>query len=141
LRHLGAWNEKRRESARRYRELFGSEHEGVALPYEPSWSKAVYHLYILRVEGREQLQKHLGEANIGTGIHYPIALHLQDAYASLGYKKGDFPVSEKAAAEILSIPMFPGLGRDQQSQVVERVKDFVTSRELLAVPQLSSERR
>jgi dTDP-4-amino-4,6-dideoxygalactose transaminase len=126
LRHLTAWNEKRRECARRYHELLGSTHPVIKLPYEPSWAKAVYHLYVVRVENRDPLQKHLAEAGIGTGIHYPIPLHLQKAYADLGYRKGDFPVSEKAAVEVLSLPMFPGLRPDQQAYVAQEVLRFLS---------------
>jgi dTDP-4-amino-4,6-dideoxygalactose transaminase len=126
LRQLTAWNEKRRECARRYQELLGSADPGIRLPYEPSWAKAVYHLYVVRVQNRDQLQKHLAEAGIGTGIHYPIPLHLQKAYADLGYRKGDFPVCEGAAADILSLPMYPGLGFDQQSRVAQQVLALVS---------------
>ncbi|MGD0458176.1 MAG: DegT/DnrJ/EryC1/StrS family aminotransferase [Terriglobia bacterium] len=125
LRHLTAWNERRRECAARYQELLGAAAEGIKLPFEPSWAKAVYHLYVVRVHNRDQLQKHLAEANIGTGIHYPIPLHLQKAYNALGYMKGDFPVSEKVAAEILSLPMFPGLTYAQQDRIAQQVLDFV----------------
>lgn len=126
LKHLAAWNESRRESAGRYRELFGSVDESIRLPYEPPWTKAVYHLYVIRVQNRDQLQKHLGEAHIGTGIHYPIPLHLQNAYGALHYREGSFPVTERVAAEILSLPMYPGLEWDQQRKVVQRVLDFVS---------------
>jgi dTDP-4-amino-4,6-dideoxygalactose transaminase len=124
LEHLTAWNEKRRECAHRYQELFSPAHEEIGLPYEPSWAKAVYHLYVVRVQDRDQLQRHLAGANIGTGIHYPIPLHLQKAYRTLGYSKGDFPVAEKAAVEILSLPMYPGLGSDQQDRVAQHLLDF-----------------
>lgn len=133
LRHLASWNEKRRQSAIRYQELLNSAEQVIRLPYEPSWAKSIYHLYVIRVENREQLQKHLAEANIGTGIHYPIPLHLQKAYIGLGYKQGDFPVSEKVASEIVSLPMFPGLGSDQQSRVAEEILAFASSRLGLAV--------
>ena len=125
LRHLTAWNEKRRECALRYQELLGSAHEEIKLPYEPSWSKAVFHLYVVQVQNREQLQKHLGQAGIGTGIHYPIPLHLQKAYKHLGYRQGDFPVCEEVTSHILSLPMFPGLTYAQQDRIVQKVLDFV----------------
>jgi dTDP-4-amino-4,6-dideoxygalactose transaminase len=127
LRHLTAWNERRRECACRYQELLGSAHEGIKLPYEPSWAKAVYHLYVVRVQNRDQLQKHLAEASIGAGLHYPIPLHLQKAYRNLGYRKGDFPVSEGAADETLSLPMYPGLSHVQQDRIAQQVLDFVHS--------------
>jgi dTDP-4-amino-4,6-dideoxygalactose transaminase len=125
LRHLTAWNERRRECASRYRELLGAASEVIQLPFEPSWSKAVFHLYVVQVQNREQLQKHLGEAGIGTGIHYPVPLHLQKAYENLGYRQGDFPVSEEAASHILSLPMFPGLTYAQQDRIAHLVLDFV----------------
>jgi dTDP-4-amino-4,6-dideoxygalactose transaminase len=125
LRHLAAWNEKRRECASRYQELLGAAVEGIKLPFEPSWSKAAFHLYVVQVQNREQLQKHLGEAGIGTGIHYPIPLHLQKAYKNLGYRQGDFTVSEEAASHILSLPMFAGLTYGQQDRIAQKVLEFV----------------
>jgi len=125
LRHLTAWNERRRECAARYQELLGAASEVIRLPYEPSWSKAVFHLYVAQVPNRGQLQNHLGEAGIGTGIHYPIPLHLQNAYKDLGYREGDFPICEAAASHILSLPMFPGLTYAQQDRIAQQVLDFV----------------
>jgi dTDP-4-amino-4,6-dideoxygalactose transaminase len=125
LRHLAGWTEKRREAAARYTEMLEQSGVAVTLPFEPTWSKAVYHLYVVAVENREALQQHLGTAKIGTGIHYPIPLHLQQAYAGLGYREGDFPVAEKMSARILSLPMFPGLQASQQSEVVQEVVTFV----------------
>jgi dTDP-4-amino-4,6-dideoxygalactose transaminase len=100
----------------------------MVLPREASWTKGVYHLYVVRVNDREALQAHLAEAGIATGIHYPIPLHLQKAYEGLGYKKGDFPVTERIAAEIVSLPMFPQLTRPQQDEVVAKTREFVASR-------------
>jgi dTDP-4-amino-4,6-dideoxygalactose transaminase len=125
LRHLPAWNEQRRQAACRYREMFSAGDGAVTLPCEPSWAKAVYHLYVVRVRDRDHLQRDLAEAKIGTGIHYPIPLHLQKAYRSLGYPPGSFPIAEKAAAEIVSLPMFPGLSAEQQGRIVERVLESV----------------
>ena len=127
LRYLAGWNEERRASADRYQELFDSVNEGLGLPFEPAWAKAVYHLYVVRVQDRDQLQRHLAEAKIGTGIHYPIPLHLQKAYRGLDFKEGDFPISERLAKEILSLPMYPGLGQEKQNRIAERVLDFVSS--------------
>ena len=124
LKHLTAWNERRRECARRYQELLGSADPDIRLPFVPPWAKAVYHLYVIRVQDRDQLQKHLAEAGIGTGIHYPIPLHLQEAYKSLGYSEGDFPATEKAASQILSLPMFPGLTSAQQDRVAQRLLEL-----------------
>jgi len=125
LQHLAKWNEERRRCAGHYQELLGSAYPGIKLPYEPSWAMAVYHLYVVRVQNRDALQKHLAGAGIGTGIHYPIPLHLQQAYADLGYRKGEFPVCEGAAAEILSLPMFPGLRGEQQERIAQSLLDFV----------------
>jgi dTDP-4-amino-4,6-dideoxygalactose transaminase len=125
LKHLAEWNEKRRQNGERYRQLLGKR-DGVTLPFEPSWSKAVYHLFVIRVADREQLKHHLETAGIGAGIHYPIPLHLQKAYAARHYKKGDFPVTERVAAEILSLPMFPGLTEEMQARVVEKTAECVS---------------
>jgi dTDP-4-amino-4,6-dideoxygalactose transaminase len=127
LRHLATWNEQRRDSARKYKELFAPMGDSVKVPHEPDYSKGVYHLYVLRTPHRDELQKHLSEAGIGTGIHYPIPVHLQKAYGSMGWKPGDFPESEKAAEEILSLPMFAGLTADQQERVADAVSQFSAS--------------
>jgi dTDP-4-amino-4,6-dideoxygalactose transaminase len=125
LAHLTKWNMQRRERAEEYNRLLASN-ESVGLPYEPSWSRAVYHLYVVRTEDREGLMAHLGKAGIGTGIHYPVPLHLQKAYASLNYSPGDFPVATRVAAEIVSLPMFPQLTADQQARVVEEILAFTS---------------
>jgi dTDP-4-amino-4,6-dideoxygalactose transaminase len=136
LRHLPEWTQSRREAAARYRELFAElsrDREGAVvesetrLPFEPDWAKAVYHLYVVRVTDREGLMWHLAEAGIGTGIHYPVPLHLQKAYASLGYHAGDFPVAEQSAREIVSLPMFPQLTSDQQARVVAQAMESVSA--------------
>jgi dTDP-4-amino-4,6-dideoxygalactose transaminase len=127
LRRLGGWNNQRRLNARRYQASLKAVEQNVRLPYEPHWAKSVYHLFVIRVKDRMALQKHLAEANIGTGIHYPIPLHLQKAYAHLGYKEGDFPVSETVAKEIVSLPMFPELRADQQRRVVDEILACETS--------------
>jgi dTDP-4-amino-4,6-dideoxygalactose transaminase len=124
LRQLSRWNEQRRASARIYDQLLAPMNESVVCPVESSTSKSVYHLYVVRTHLRNELQKHLTEAGIGTGIHYPIPLHLQKAYASRGWKRGDFPETEAAADEILSLPMFAGLTPDQQKRVAEAVFQF-----------------
>jgi dTDP-4-amino-4,6-dideoxygalactose transaminase len=124
LRHLHEWNEQRRDHATGYNELFARPDAGITTPYEPEWSRAVYHLYVVRTPEREKLQAHLSSKNIGTAIHYPIPLHLQEAYKNLGYKEGDFPVSERVAREIVSLPMFPQLHPEQQQRVAEAVCEF-----------------
>jgi dTDP-4-amino-4,6-dideoxygalactose transaminase len=121
LRHLSKWNGQRRDIAHRYNTLFAGAAGGMILPHEPDWSRSVYHLYVLRVDDRAQLQKRLDEAGIGTGIHYPIALHLTKAYEGLGLTIGNFQVAEKAVSQVLSLPMFPDLTSRQQDRVAAEV--------------------
>lgn len=125
LRHLAKWNEARRALAHRYHELFAEVKDSVVAPIEESWTKGVYHLYVVRVRDREVLQTYLAEAGIGSGIHYPIPLHLQKAYEHLGYIQGAFPVTERVAGEIVSLPMFPQLSPSQQELVASKVLEFL----------------
>jgi dTDP-4-amino-4,6-dideoxygalactose transaminase len=125
LRHLAKWNEERREAARRYDEVFADSEGLVVHPHVPSWSRPVYHLYVVQVENRDRLQQDLLAAGIGTGIHYPIPVHLLKAYESLHYRPGDFPVTERIASHALSLPMFPGLGPEQQQRVAACVLESV----------------
>jgi len=99
----------------------------VLLPYEANWSRAVYHLFVVQSANRDQLRKQLAEVGIDTGIHYPIPLHLQDAYTQLGYKKGDFPVSEQLSENGVSLPMFPTLTAAEQQKVAEAMAEFVSA--------------
>ncbi len=122
LRHLAKWTNQRREIAHWYNELF-MESGSVVTPFEPDWSRAVYHLYVVRVEDRQKLQADLASQNIGTGIHYPVPLHQQKAYAHLGYRAGDFPVTERLAPQIVSLPMFPQLTEQQMQRVVAAVNN------------------
>jgi dTDP-4-amino-4,6-dideoxygalactose transaminase len=128
LQHLTEWNYRRRDRSAEYTRLLASTFSSVRAPFEPSWSRAVYHLYVVRVEDREALMSSLKDQGIGTGIHYPIPLHLQNAYRDLGYVPGDFPVTEKVAAEIVSLPMYPQLHADQQQYVVEMILKFCHAR-------------
>jgi len=128
LRHLAKWNDSRRAHAHRYHELLAEVKDAIVVPVEASWTKGVYHLYVVRVQDREAFQAALAEAGIGTGIHYPIPLHLQKAYESLNFKKGDFPVTERVAAEIVSLPMFPQMTNEQVNEISKRVKEFVGAR-------------
>ena len=130
LKHLAEWNQARREAAARYNELLSVAGQQNIAPFEAPYSKAVYHLYVIRVPDRDRLHKALAQNGVGTGIHYPIALHLQKAYEHLGYRLGDFPVAENAAEDILSLPMFPQLGRDEQEYVVKQVLQFLSEPEL-----------
>jgi dTDP-4-amino-4,6-dideoxygalactose transaminase len=121
LAHLANWNASRRERAAEYNQLLASAEGSVIRPFEPSWSRAVYHLYVVRTHDRDGMIEHLKKAGIATGIHYPIPLHMQKAYDYLNYRQGDFPVSEKVASEIVSLPMFPTLQPDQQALVVREI--------------------
>jgi dTDP-4-amino-4,6-dideoxygalactose transaminase len=125
LAHLGQWNAQRRERAAEYNRLLSGE-EAVTCPYEPSWSRAVYHLYVIRTADRDGMMQHLKAAGIGAGIHYPIPLHLQRAYAYLCYRVGDFPISESISGRIISLPMFPQLTAEQQATVTEEMLTFVS---------------
>lgn len=124
LAHLARWNTERRERAAAYNRLLSGADDALVRPHEPTWSRAIFHLYVVRTADRDGLMAHLKTAGIGTGIHYPIPLHLQKAYTSLGYQKGDFPVCERVAAEIVSLPMYPQLTAEQQAQVVKEVLRF-----------------
>jgi dTDP-4-amino-4,6-dideoxygalactose transaminase len=122
LKHLNAWTEGRRRVAKRYHELLADT--PLQLPKEADWAESVYHLYVVRHPRRDDLKKHLEANKVGCALHYPMPLHLQKCYASLGYKAGDFPVSEKAARECLSLPIYPELTDEQILRVVEVIKDF-----------------
>lgn len=124
LRHLAEWNRKRQEVAARYHELLSEVSTKLTLPFEPSWSRSVYHLYVVRTTERTQLQSFLTNSGIGTGIHYPVPVHLQKPYRSIGFKEGDFPVAESVADQVLSLPMDPRLSVAQQHRVVEAVVRF-----------------
>ena len=126
LGRLPEWNARRREIAARYRELFGSVGDRLTIPDDPSWARSIYHLYVIRVEERDALRAHLSAAHIGTGTHYPIPLHMQKAYKHLGYRAGAFPVSEKIASEVLSLPMYPQLQFDDQILVACQVQEFLS---------------
>jgi len=126
LNHLAKWNAERRERAAEYNRLLKAAPGLVVAPYESARSRAVYHLYVVRTADREGLMEHLKKDAIGTGIHYPVPLHLQKAYAAMNYRKGDFPATEKAAAEIVSLPMFPQLTGEQQARVVNEIFSFTS---------------
>jgi dTDP-4-amino-4,6-dideoxygalactose transaminase len=125
LRRLEEWNAQRRASAERYGQLLGSV-PGITIPFEPATSKGVYHLYVIRSDRRDDLAEELKGQGIHTGLHYPMPVHLQNCYESWGYKPGDLPVTEQAAAEILSLPMFPGLTAEQQARVSASIEAFVS---------------
>lgn len=122
LRRLRQWNQQRRAVAARYHELF-TGYSGVVLPHEAEYARSNHHLFVIRVRQRSRLLEHLAEAGIGAAIHYPAPIHLQAAFRRLGYKAGDFPVSERLASEVLSLPMYPHLTASQQTRVVETIRN------------------
>jgi dTDP-4-amino-4,6-dideoxygalactose transaminase len=122
LPHLDEGNASRRETADHFNQLLAGTL--VVTPATPAWAEPVYHLYVVQVDDRDGLQAHLAEAGVATGIHYPIPIHLQPAYTELGYKKGDFPVTEQAAARILSLPMYPGMSYEAIVYTVDAIKSF-----------------
>jgi dTDP-4-amino-4,6-dideoxygalactose transaminase len=131
LRYLPRWNEQRREHAIRYDSLFkeaglaaASVKEGVVLPFTDPRAGHIFHQYVIRAPRRDALRKFLTERQIGSEIYYPLPLHLQTSLASLGYKRGDFPVSETAADEVLALPMYPELREDEQQTVVDTIASF-----------------
>jgi dTDP-4-amino-4,6-dideoxygalactose transaminase len=130
LRRLEEWNALRREAAGRYNELLTTvwaPFGGVAVPFEPEWSRAVYHLYVVRLPERDIVARHLSGLGVHTGLHYPIPVHLQRCYKTWGYAPGSLPVTEHVAAEVLSLPMFPTLTLGQQQRVVSGIESFAAS--------------
>ncbi len=133
LTHLDQWNQQRREGARLYDTLLTTLGDGLTVCGEAPFARSVYHLYVVRVQDREALMAALAGEGIGTGIHYPVPLHLQKAYSHLGYKERDFPVAEQQAKEILSLPMYPNLAPEQQRRVADKIRDFLSARFDLAL--------
>ncbi len=120
LPHLDKWNDLRREHAARYGELLKDTE--LVLPREMPYARHVYHLYVVQTNNREALQQSLTDAGVQTGIHYPVPVHLQPAYASLGYTRGDFPEAEKQSSRVLSLPMFPELTVEQMQHVAASIE-------------------
>jgi dTDP-4-amino-4,6-dideoxygalactose transaminase len=127
LRHLPEWTDQRRAAAKRYNELLETlNRDGIVVsPYEPDWSRAVYHLFVVRTQDRDALAKALNAKGVQTGFHYPVPLHQQQCYADWGYAKGSLPVTERVSAQIISLPMFPGLSLEQQQRVVAAIETSV----------------
>jgi dTDP-4-amino-4,6-dideoxygalactose transaminase len=115
LRHLDDWIEARRRHAKEYSAQLAAA--GVDVPMERTHARHVFHLYVVRLRDRDQWRARLTEAGVQTGVHYPIPVHLQPAYRDLGYVRGDFPVAERAGEEVLSLPIYPELTRDQIAMV------------------------
>jgi len=124
LRHLSNWQRARQFHAAEYNRLL-SQIPGVMPPLEPQGYEHVYHQYTIRIEYRDALQKFLSERQIGSTIYYPYPLHLQPLYSSLGHKPGDFPHAERAAQEVLSLPMYPELRNEQIARVVNAIAEFL----------------
>ncbi len=122
LARLEEWNAKRREAARRYDEMLAGLPE-VVLPRTLAGNEHIWHLYVVRVPSRDEVMKRMQASGIGVGVHYPVPIHLQGAFAHLGCKRGDFPVAEKAAAQMLSLPMFAEITVEQQERVVAELKN------------------
>lgn len=119
LKKLDEWNQKRRDNALLYSQLL--KDSDLVTPYIKDNVESVYHLYVIRVKDRDKLRDFLGSKGIATGIHYPVPIHLELAYKSLGYKQGDFPVAEKLAGEILSLPMYAELSGEEIEYVVRQI--------------------
>ena len=135
LRYIDRWNEQRRTLAARYDALFRKAGvaetgtypaHGVVLPQEIAGAKHVWHQYVIRVARRDELREFLTARGIGSEIYYPVPLHLQEALKGLGYAEGDFPEAERAAREVLALPMFPELREDEQEAVVSAVAEFLS---------------
>src|SRR6516162_3973612 len=124
LRHLEAGNKRRRAHAAHYDAALSGV-EGVVTPAHASYARHVYHVYAIRVNERDEVMKYLADQGIATGIHYPVPVHLQEAYRSLGYERGNFPVAERCAAQFVSLPMYPELTKAQLDTVIEGVRDAV----------------
>jgi dTDP-4-amino-4,6-dideoxygalactose transaminase len=126
--HLDAWTEARRRNAQRYRSLFRDSGVGdrVELPIEPSYGRHIFNQFVIRAADRDGLKRHLDERGIGNEIYYPVPFHMQPCFANLGYRAGEFPHAERAAATSLALPIYGELTMDQQSRVVSVIAEFVS---------------
>jgi dTDP-4-amino-4,6-dideoxygalactose transaminase len=124
LNYLAAWNEARRGNAQLYNELLANT-DGLITPVEADYARHIYHIYAVRVENRDALMSDLAQKDIGCGIHYPLPIHLQEAYRFLGHQKGSFPVAERCAQEQVSLPMFAELTPGQIEQVCREIRSFL----------------
>jgi len=121
LKYLADWNEARRQAARRYDELLASL-DAVTLPVTLPGNEHVWHLYVVRVPGRDTVLRKLNDAGIGAAVHYPLPIHLQGAFKYLRYQRGDFAVAEAASEQVLSLPIFPGITVEQQIYIVSELR-------------------
>ncbi|WP_417811905.1 DegT/DnrJ/EryC1/StrS family aminotransferase [Thalassospira alkalitolerans] len=122
LRHLDKWNAHRESIAQAY--LDGLKYCEITLPHVPEWASPAWHLFVIRTPNRNQLQEHLNKAGIGNLIHYPVPPHLQKAYENAGYRKGDFPVCEATATEVISLPMGPHISSSACEEIISSVARF-----------------
>jgi len=122
LKHLDEWNESRRAKAVLYRQLLSQDY--ATLPSDMPYAKHIYHLYVVRTERRDELRSYLKSHNVNTLIHYSTPVHLQPSYSDLNLSKGSFPVAEKCAEEVLSLPMFPELAEEEIQYVAKTINDF-----------------
>ena len=122
LPHLNRMNEERRRIAQKY--IDGINNEEVILPYIPEYANPVWHIFAIRCKRRDELEKFLNDAGIGTNKHYPIPMHLQECYKNLGFKEGDFPIAEEISATELSIPMYYGMTEEEVQYVIDKVNEF-----------------
>jgi dTDP-4-amino-4,6-dideoxygalactose transaminase len=122
LARLDQWNQARAEAARLYDTMLDG-HDRIGIPTTLEGNTHVWHLYVIRVPGRDRVLENMRDNGVGAGIHYPVPMHLQGALSHLGFGPGDFPATEKAAREILSLPMYPGINESQQERVVEVLLD------------------
>lgn len=127
LKYLEEWNGARRQHATTYSRLLAQA--GIVVPRAAAASESVWHLYVIRTDQRDALKEHLASRGISVGIHYPIPIHLQPAYEDLGYRQGDFPVTEKYARRILSLPMYAELTPEKICRVAETTSEFAASRQ------------
>ncbi len=124
LHYLDEWNEKRRAIAAYYTK--GFKETGAVTPYVADYAEHIYHQYTLQVEDRDELQKRLTEKGIPSAIHYPIPLHLQPAFRAVsGFSEGDFPIAEKVAGRVISLPMHPDLTRSEQNYIIDTIQQFL----------------
>jgi dTDP-4-amino-4,6-dideoxygalactose transaminase len=121
LKHLDRWNDQRRQAAAEYDKALADT--GIEVPVEMDYSRHVYHLYVIQSDNRDALRQQLSDVGIESGLHYPIPLHLQEAYRFLGYKQGDFPVTERVKSRILSLPMYPGIDSKSVERVASEVRE------------------
>lgn len=122
LRQLNKWNEERRNIAKKY--LDGINNPKIVKPFKVDYANHVWHLFVVRTKKRNDLKNHLNILGIGTTIHYPIPIHLQEAYIDLGYKKGDFPLAEKISEEVISLPMWYGMKCEEIQYVIDKINEY-----------------